>query len=103
MQLQVLYLINAFCLGGDEKQLLHLAKNFDRNIDFFESCAKVSIKIEPDAGIGQDEGVFQRSNMVCGVPVVAIAGGGNLESISERDNGFLYPVGDTAQLTEKII
>ena len=41
--------------------------------------------------------------MVCGVPVVATATGGNPELVHEGENGFLVPVGDVNLMAERIV
>lgn len=41
--------------------------------------------------------------MACGVPVIATDTGGNPELIHEGKNGFLYPVGNTDTLADKIV
>ena len=40
--------------------------------------------------------------MICGVPVVATATGGNPELVCDGENGFLTPVGDVRKMAEKI-
>jgi glycosyltransferase involved in cell wall biosynthesis len=40
--------------------------------------------------------------MACGIPVVATDSGGNPELVRERENGFLYPVGNIDALADRV-
>jgi glycosyltransferase involved in cell wall biosynthesis len=41
--------------------------------------------------------------MACGIPVVATRTGGNVELISDGENGYLYEVGNTDELADRLL